>query len=89
MVERCTSTKHMLPQIQMGMYGISTCGLTAILGDGPFLPLVRKARLAPMSMPVLAPTSRVRLLILRGVHARTVALRSAHRLPLPLLTPTS
>jgi hypothetical protein len=90
--EICPFIKHMM---LLGLMSImSTCGSTARMGDGPgpSSTLVLTARLAPISLPVLALTPRVRLLILRGVHARTVALRSAQRRlppPLPLPTPTS
>ena len=50
-------------------------------GPGPSFPLV--TAFAPISMPVRARTPRVRLLILPGVHARTVALKPAMRHPRP------
>jgi len=58
--ERCTSIKHMM---LLGLVLIMpTCGSTARMGDGPgpSSTLVLTARLAPISLPVLALTPRVR-----------------------------
>ena len=76
--EGCTSTKDMMV---MGLSLMATCGSTAQMGDGPgpslALVTLSVVTLVPISGPVLALTPRVRLLILCGVHARTVALHSA------------
>ena len=72
--EGCTSTKHMMV---MGFRLVPICGSTAQMGDGPGPSLALVIALAPISMPVLALTPRVRLLILCGVHARPVALHPA------------
>ena len=79
--EGCTSTKHILVLGFLPPLPINTCGSTARMGDGPgpSFPLV--TAFAPIGMPVRARTPRVRLLILPGVHARTVALRPVSHRP--------